>query len=475
MLGWLLGFLWLAVLKAWLGSHVALDADALGVADLWNSLHSGGHLGDWVMGPHPYVFPDLAIYGIGAQFAPDIVGRQICYGLIQGLLLWWFLARLMKRMGNLDGSAARAYSAAGLLLLLPCLNAANGLGEALAPGYHGGALLCALAFLSWSAGQDRALSSWAGVLWAACLVGLVWASDQITPVWVVLPGLLLSLGLSGKARRRIWGAAALSWIARGMALFCWERLGMQVAHFRWSYFFGHAGALLASLLAQCLPALSTAFVPILLGLLALALLSGLGKRVPLGGRLAAALVLMALFGLGLAALEGSVQGRYFIGFVCMSVPFLPLACSLRLDGHSLPLAAAGLLGLICLAYSQAPSETPRNQALIQSQWLDSQTGAQGLTQGLADYSHARPLRLLSQEGLFLSPVATEGGALKPYAWIVDRRIFTRGRTVQFVVLNGLDPAAVRGALGPPSKELDAAGLSVWIYSKPRTGFHDLKG
>jgi hypothetical protein len=467
MLGWILGFLWLAVLKAWLGSHVALDADALGVADLWNSLHSGGHLGDWIMGPHPYVFPDLAIYGVGAYFAPDIVGRQICFGLIQGFLLWWFLARLMKRMVRLDGSAARAYAAAGLLVLLPCLNAANGLGGALVPGYHGGALLCALAFLSWCVGQDRALSSWPAVLWAACLVGLVWASDQITPIWVDLPGLLLSLGLSGKARRRIWGAAALSWIARGLALYCWERMGMQVAHFRWSYFFGHAGAMLASLWAQCPAAVDSALVPILLGLLALVLLCGRGKKmVPLGGWLAMALVLMALFGLGLAALEGSVQGRYFIGFVCLSVPFLPLACSLRLDGHALPLAAAGLVGLLSLAYLQSPAEASPKQALIQAQWLDSQTGALGLTQGLADYPHARPLRLLSQEGLFLSPVATDGGALKPYAWIVDRRIFTHGRTVQFVVLNGLDPAAVRVALGPPFKELDSAGLSVWIYSKP---------
>jgi hypothetical protein len=466
MLGWLLGFLWLAVLKAWLGSHLALDADALGVADLWNSLHSGGHLGDWVMGPHPYVFPDLAIYGIGARFAPDIAGRQLAYGLIQGFLLWWLLARLMERMGNLGGSAARAYSAAGLLLLLPCLNPANGLGEALVPGYHGGALLCGLAFLAWSVGQDRALSSLAEVLWTACLVGLVWASDQVTPVWALLPGMLLSLGLSGKARRRIWGAAGLSWIARGLALFCWERMGMQVAHFQWSYFFGHAGAMLGSLAAQCPSALNAALVPLVLGSLALALLSRRDGILPLGGRLAVALVLMAFLGLGLAALEGSLQGRYFIGFVWMSVPFLPLACSQRLEGHPLPLAAAGLLGLLCLAYFQAPLETAQAQVLSQAGWLAGQTGALGLNQGLADYFHARPLRLLSPQGLDLEPVATAGGTLKPYAWIVDRRIFTHSRTVQFVVLNGLDPAALRGALGPPFKELDGAGLSVWIYAKP---------
>jgi hypothetical protein len=466
MLGWLLGFLWLAALKAWLGSHVALDADALGVADLWNSLHNGGHLGDWVMGPHPYVFPDLAIYGMGACFAPDTVGRQLCYGLIQGFLLWWFLARLMKRMGNLDGSQARAYSAAGLLLLLPCLSAANGLGEAVVPGYHGGALLCGLAFLAWAVKQDRVLSSWWAVLWAALLVGLVWASDQIAPVWVLLPGMVLSLGLGGKARRRIWGAAGLSWAVREVLLWSWERMGMQVAHFRWSYFMGHAGALLGSLPAQCLTALDAAWVPLLLGLLALAFLGGRGRMLPLGGWLAAALILMALSGLGLAALEGSVQGRYFMGFVWLSVPFLPLACSLRLEGHPLPLAAAGLLGLLCPGYFQAPPDAAQDAALAQARWLDSQMGGRGLSQGLADYSHARPLRLLSLEGLTLAPVATPGGGMNPYPWIADRRIFSRSRTVQFVVLNGLDPAAVRAALGPPFQQVDGAGLSVWLYSKP---------
>lgn len=467
MLGWLLGFLWLAVLKAWLGSHLALDADALGVGDLWNSLHAAGHLGDWVMGPHPYVFPDLPIYGIAAQFAPDPLGRQLCYGLIQGFLLWWFLARLMKRLWGLEGSSARAYSAAGLLLLLPCFSPANGLGQALAPGYHGGALLCGLAFLSWVLKQDRRLSSWPAVLWASLLVGLVWASDQIVPVWALLPGLVLSVGLGGRARRRIWGAAALSWAFRDLVLAVWERRGMQVAHFQWPYFWTHSGALVASLGSQLAPALAAAAAPVLLGLLALGLMSGRPRVRPLSAWLALALLLTVLGGLALAGFEGSLEGRYFIGFVWLSAPLVPLLFSLRLEGSPLPLVAAALLGLLCLGRAQPSPAEPMGVA--QAQWLDSRLGPLGLRQGLADYDHARPLSLLSRQGLVLAQVTTQGRTLRPYLWIVDRRIFSSGSKAQFVVLNGLDAETVRAALGKPVTELDGAGLAVWIYARPRPG------
>jgi hypothetical protein len=88
---------------------------------------------------------------------------------------------------------------------------------------------------------------------------------------------------------------------------------------------------------------------------------------------------------------------------------------------------------------------------------------------LADYEHARPLSLLSRQGLFLSPAVAQGRILRPYLWIVDRRIFSSGSKAQFVVLNGLDAGTVRAALGKPFAELDGAGLSVWIYARPRPG------
>jgi len=332
MLGWLLGFLWLAALKAWLGAHLALDGDALVVADIWNSLHSGGHLGAWAMGPQPYLFPDLLIYGISAQWCPDPLGRQLWHGMILGFLLWWFLARLMKRVWNLDGSRARAYAAAGLLLLLPCLDGAKGLDGALVPGYHGGALLCGMAFMTWALGQDRRLSSWVAVLWAAFLVGITWASDQIVPAWVLLPGLTLSLGKSGRARRRIWGAAALSAAFRWAALWYWKSLGMQVAHFQWSYFGAHWLPLLQAFAGRTLDAAGTPSVAAMLAALALLLLlrpSRFRDR-PVEGWFAVSLALMALSALAVSALEGSFAGRYFAGFIWLSVPMVPLELGKRM-------------------------------------------------------------------------------------------------------------------------------------------------
>ncbi|HTB22949.1 MAG TPA: hypothetical protein VK914_09605 [bacterium] len=450
----------MAALKAWLGVHLALDGDALVVADLWNRLQSGGHLGAWTMGPQPYLFPDVLIYGISAQCCPDPVGRQACCGMIFGFLVWWFLARLMKRLWNLDGSAARAYAAAGLLLLLPFLNGANGLDGALVPGYHGGALLCCLAFLTWALGQDKRLSSWIAVLWAALWTGLTWASDQIVPAWVLLPALTLSLGLSGKARRRIWSAAALSVGVRYATLWYWKRLGMQIAHFQWSYFAGHGAAMLDAFTAQALAAFKSPSWAAVLGAAVLVLLLGRFRTRPLDGWFALAVALMVLSGFGVSALGGQFTGRYFIAFIWLSVPLLPLELSRMLEGKPLPLLAAGLFGLLYLD-SLRPLALP---VLGRVQWVQAQLAPRGLKSGLADYDSARQLNVLSEGDLQVAPATVVSGRLQPYVWMVDRGVFSSGTKVQFVVPGGLDPQAIRTTLGSPSQVLRGPGTELWLYS-----------
>ncbi|MGH7442185.1 MAG: hypothetical protein ACREKE_05860, partial [bacterium] len=300
MLGWLFGFLWLAVLKAWLGAHLSLDADALGVAGLWNSLAAGGHLGDWTMGPHPYLFPDLPLYGLGTLWCKGVAARQLVFGLVQGCLLWLFLARLMGRLAGLGSSLARAYAAAGLLLLLPFCNASNGLGRALVPGYHGGALLCGLGLLAWSARQDRNPSSLSGTLWAGFWVGLVWASDQLTPGLAVLPALVFSLGLSGRARHRVWGASFLAGMCRWGALEILQVLGMRVARFQWKFLETHFRQQWDAFLGLSPAALHHAAFPLILSLLALGLLAWGRRGGPLEPRFAAAALSSALLGLVVA-------------------------------------------------------------------------------------------------------------------------------------------------------------------------------
>jgi hypothetical protein len=460
MAGWLLGLLWLAVLKLWLGAHVALDADALGIADLWATLRAGGHLGDWAMGFHPYVVPDLFIYGLGTLFARDVVGRQIAYGLILGFLLWWTLSRFMVRFGGQKGSTARAYSAAGLLLFLPLCSDANDLGSVFTPGVHGGALLCTLVLLAWvlslGAGTRRAAS----VFWVAMGLGCVWASDQIVAIVGVLPALILSFGMDGPARRKIWGSAALAWIFRGLLLWYWSALGMAASHYAWGYAWAHLGVLWGAAWSQAGQDLGTFGVVLGLCGLVVGLLWVQGRARPAGRYLVAALGLGLAFSLALGVLMGAVQGRYFSSLAWLFLPLLPLLASFALDGQAMPLLACALVGV--MEWTGPGPSVPVPDVAAQASWLDAQMAARGLRFGVADYWHARPLTLFSHQGLELAPCIDVGGGLKPYDWIVDRRVFGHRGNEGFVVLNGLDPVSVQKALGAPLAVLSGAGLTVWV-------------
>lgn len=461
MLGWLLGFLWMIALRASLMAHPGLDADTLVVADLWKDLWAGGRLGDWTMCPHPYVFPDLALYGIGSWFSGDIVGRQTAYGLVLGFLLWCFLARLMKRLWRLKGGQARAYAAAGLLLVLPFVNEGNGLMAVFLPGDHGGALLCSLAWLAWALKQELRPSSIAAVLWSGFLLGITWASDQIIPAGALLPGLLLSLGLGPQAVRRIFASAGVAALVRWIVLAYWKLQGMQVAHYEWGYFWAHAASNLDSMASLLFPFLAVAWVPMALGLGTLGFLFQSTATDGLNRWMGLAMLGLFLSALALGIMEGSMQGRYFLGFVWLCVPCLPLLISRQFQGPPLPLLACSLLGLMWLGYFQpSPSPAP---ALRQARWLDSNLASRGISQGFADYWHARPLRLLSGRGLALTPVISLGKGLVFYTWSADRRQFEQGRRPSFVVLNGLDPEQVRAKLGAPSGLMLGEGLRVWLY------------
>jgi hypothetical protein len=419
-------------------------------------------LGTWTTCPHPYVFPDLALYGAASLAGDGILVRQLAYGMVLGFLLWWFQADLMARLWDLKKSTARSYSAAGLLLLAPFLKAGDGLGALFAPGYHGGALLCAYAWLAWVVGKDGKRTSWPALAWAGGWVGLTWASDQITPAWVLAPGLALCLGLGGASRTRAVVSALWAFGFRFFFLAVWRAQGMRVAVFEWPYFFGHARALLAATGPQWMPGLSAAAWPLGMAVAALILLLVLRRERPVGPAFALALLFLGLSGVALSALQGTVQVRWFVAFVGMGAAWLPLVCSSVAEGRPWPLAAAGLLGLLWVGFFQAPAPEPPE--LIQARWLDTELAARGLSQGIADYGHARPLRMLSALSLGIAPAATEQGALLPFAWSSDRRVFDGAGRPQFVVLQGLDKEVVRKALGAPSGQIAGAGLDVWFYA-----------
>ncbi len=462
LLGGVAGLLWLVELWIWLKGHPALDSDALAVGDMARGLLRGGSLGDWNTCPHPYVFPDLPACALAWILRPDWPGRQVVFGLAAGLALWVTLAALLARLWRLSPWTARAYAGAGLLLPLPFLASPNGLAGAFVPGYHIGALLCTAGLAAWSLGQDRAPSAWPRTLAMGAWLGATWASDALTPLWA-LPCLALTALVPGsRARRSAAAAAALGWLLRGALLGAWERLGMRVERFRWGYFLEHARAQCGAFLAA-LPGLwARDHAPLLMALAAAALMASQRRGNPAAARFATALLALGLAGLGVACLEGGAPGRYFSALVWLGAPCLPLALGRR-PGVAPALALAGALGAAWMVPRRPPAEEP---ALLQARWLGAQLAARGLDAGVADYWHARPLRLLVGGDPALAPAITVGGRLEPFPVSTDRRIFARVPRAQFVVLEGLDPAAVRATLGPPREALRGPGLTLWIYAGP---------
>jgi hypothetical protein len=127
---------------------------------------------------------------------------------------------------------------------------------------------------------------------------------------------------------------------------------------------------------------------------------------------------------------------------------------------------AVLLGVLLAALLALPKPAAQAPSLKdQAQWLEASLGPD-LRYGWADPARARGLRLASARGLVLAGVSvTAVGAQSP-AWCADRSVLVEGAVLerpQFVVVDGLDRAAVTARLGSPSGVFKGAGLELWVY------------
>jgi hypothetical protein len=462
MIGWLLGALWLACLKAWLAAHLPLDADALAIAELWRGVSGGlSALGRWNSGAQPGLFPDLPLWGLAAAFSGGVEAAQRAYGLCVGFFLWWYLARLLKQAWNLTGSSARAYAAAGLIAAL-ALAAACGdsWDRVFTPGEHSGVLLVTLAVLVWSLRQEDKPSTAFGTLWTALGVGCAWVSDPLVPAWILGPSFLICLGQGGPARRRVVGMIAASWVVRALVLAWLGRQGMQVASLNWADAFTQMPARAMAAASSLAASWWSLGVPLVAGGLGWAF-SGKGRKEgPQGFWFLWALALTGCSGLMVGAIQGSVDARQFLPVLWIGAALLPLAWSLRIQGQALPLVAACLVGVLLLGFGVKAGRLPEE---AQAQWLSDQARIYGLKRGVADYARARPLGLLNNGGLELSPVKVVGGGLESDIRVGDRSRPALNPRPDCAVAEGLDPAAMQAALGAPIRKIQGPGLTLWVF------------
>ena len=456
----------LALLWAWLGQHPPLIADALTLAEVWQGLREGAGLGHWLFSSASSLFPDLAVTALATKLGANLLEAQRWHGFFLGVGLAWGMARLLQQLWGLPQWQARSFAAAGLILGL-VLMPAQGFATVLYPGHHGWACVLALWTWAWALKQPEKARSWRPKLGLMLLWGLILASDRFFLLWALLPILVLSLPMLKPVRWRIaltvLGALAVSWLA-GLGL---RSTGAKVGVFKWAYAQAHAQELWMAF-GKAAPALVLEHAWSLgIAVLGLGLWIGGALRAARPAWALGAWALALLASLAICVLAGA-YGRYLLFPFWMLLLMTPALFAMRwpwLGPASMLLPA--LLGLLWLA-RPVPAETPLE--LRQAAWMDQMAEQRGLSYGIADYFHSRPLRLFSQRSLMVLPMLTpQPDLLLPYLWVVDRRLFPDDRLQtkpQFAVMNGLDPVAVQASLGKPVEILKNEGLELWIYKAP---------
>jgi hypothetical protein len=276
--------------------------------------------------------------------------------------------------------------------------------------------------------------------------------------------LFLSLGQPARARWRTDGTLLLA-LPVGWAGSVWlHATGAKAGIFRWGYALAHSTelwtAFKASAVTQVIESGGFLAVCALAGLLWM----GAARRSSRAAWALGAWTIALLGSLAICLLMG-LGGRYLLFPLWGLLLMTPALVAMRWPGLGpASMLLPALLGLLWLA-RPIPAETPLE--LRQAAWMDQMAEQRGLSYGIADYFHSRPLRLFSHRSLQVLPMLTpNAGLLIPHLWVVDRRLFPDDRLQakpQFAVMNGLDPLAVRANLGQPKEVLQNEGLELWLF------------
>ena len=131
---------------------------------------------------------------------------------------------------------------------------------------------------------------------------------------------------------------------------------------------------------------------------------------------------------------------------------------------ALALALATTLGVVACFGWRIPQRHP---LLAWTDPIAACLAPTGLTEGLAEYWQARRISVASDWRLAVLQIGPQGGARY---WGNDPTWYTTSRSrpgtpppLHFIVMQGLDTAAIRRAYGAPDRVLPCPGSDVWIY------------
>jgi hypothetical protein len=466
------------------------NADALYLPALFDDLHRGlDALRGWHLTPGPYVFPDMAVYGL-ADLATGDFRRALPLAAALQLGLYLLLAARVHRAAGGRSSATAVAALSAVLALLFAFGwglagayALNWLVYPFVITFHFGAILVAMAVLLLVLRQFDRPGPWP-LIGLAVLVLAGVLSDSFVLPYAAAPALALSLlrALAPRMRRAALATAAVVGAAALAAFLLQDWINPLNATYRRQLDLGIGYGLFR--LGGVLWRPDVAELAVNLGLIAFALLPVLRAAVVLRGlaagereiapadRIAVFVAASSLATLSAVVLFGIFRDdsflRYFQPWLFLTALWLAhlAADRLRVPDRSTRAVAALLLVAGAALWARpaqlaARIEPPRTLACFQGE---------ASVAGLAGYWWAKPLVLHSGRRVQIAQVARDGA---PYHWIINedwaRRDWAGGAGAPpfaFILMDGLHARAIAARYGMPDRVEHCAGIPVWRYDDP---------
>lgn len=464
------------------------NADVLYLPALFDDLHRGlDALRGWHLTPGPYVFPDMAIYGLADLAAGDF-RRALPLAAALQLGLYLLLGAAVHRAAG-GRSAAMAVAALAVVLALlfafgwglAGFYALNWLVYPFVVTFHFGAILIAAAVLLLVLRQLDRPGPWplAGLA-ALILAGVL--SDSFVLPYAAAPALALSLLCATAPRTRraalaaaaaVGGAALAAYLLQGWInpLNATYRAQLDLGI---GYGLSRLGGVLwradAAELAVNLGLIAFALLPVARALAVLRDLAAGERTVDPADRIAVFAAASSLATLLAVVLFGIFRDdsflRYFQPWLFLTALWLAhlAADRLRVPGWPAGVVLAVLLAAAAVLWARpdrlaARIEPPRTLACFQ-----------GPVAGLAGYWWAKPLVLHSGRRVQIAQVARNGA---PYHWIINegwaRQDWAGGDGAPpfgFILMDGLNARAVVARYGMPDRVERCAGIPLWRYDDP---------
>lgn len=462
------------------------NADVLYLPALFDDLHRGlDALRGWHLTPGPYVFPDMAIYGLADLATGDF--RQalpLAAALQLGLLL--LLGGAVHRAAG-GRSAALAVAAFTVVLAglfasgwgLAGFYALNWLIYPFIVTFHFGAILSAAAVLLLVLYQLDRPGPWKLIGLAGLILAGVLSDSFVLP-YAAAPALALALLCAMAHRTRgaalaaaaVVGTAALAafllqgWINPLSGVYRDQLdLGIGYGLFRLGGVLWRANP---AELAVNLGLIAFALLPVLRTLAVLRGLAAGQREIAPADRIAVFAAASSLATLLAVVLFGIFRDdsflRYFQPWLFLTALWLAHLAADRLRVPAWPVGATAAVVLAAAAalwarpdQLAARIEPPRTLACFQ-----------GPAAGLAGYWWAKPLVLHSGRRVRVAQVARNGA---PYHWIINQdwgRPAAAGGAPPFgfILMDGLNARAVIARYGMPDRVERCAGIPLWRYDDP---------